>query len=208
MTRTITCVCIMWAYFNSWDVVGDNDATIKKLPINFVVVTTRLLHSAEENKIVEYFHKVGPKRIPAGLPYAAGGWMRALSARATKEMESMPYRSELVAIGCIVFSNDVVHTRYMYVKRMRLTGFKQLDEIGRCAYRKVGDTDDNHTEQDSETDVDMHMNAVDLRTNAVDLHMNAVNRRMNAMELPSPKPETTIETTCLYQGYGQWKTQS
>ena len=145
----------MWAYFSSWDVVGDNDTTMKTLPCNIVVVTTRLLHSAEENKIVEYFHDFGPKRIPAGLPYAADGSIRALSARATKEMESMPYRNELVGIGCIQFlNNDVVHTRYMYVKRMRLTGIKQLDEIGRCAYHKVGDTDGNHTEQDIETKLD------------------------------------------------------
>ena len=146
----------MWAYFNSWDVVGDNDTTMNMLPCNIVVVTTRLLHSAEENKIVEYFHDFGPKRIPAGLPYAADGSIRALSARATKEMESMPYRNELVGIGCIEVLNDVVHTRYMYVKRMRLTGIKQLDEIGRCAYHKVGDTDGNHTEQDIETKLDNH----------------------------------------------------
>ena len=155
LTRVISRACIMWAYFNSWDVVGDNDTAMMTLPCNIVVPTTRLLHSAEEKMIVEYFHISGRKRLPPGLPYAADGLIVALNARATKEIEIMPYSMELVAIVCMDVLNDDVHSRYMYVKRMRLTGLKQLREICRCAYHKVNefsDTEGNHTEQDSFTE--------------------------------------------------------
>jgi len=128
----------MWTvYFNIWTPTESDDPNKVMDTACIIVPLTRWLTPNQEEALNNYFNEPGMKTLPPGLPYVDGGQIYGIHAQTAIELEKLAADKGLAFVSVSFWCNDKGGYGTMCVKRMKVTGQDQLEELCKLAIAKA-----------------------------------------------------------------------